>query len=201
MRVIIIGATGTIGKGVMELLSPDHELIPVGHRGGDFQVDLGDPESIGALFKRVGSFDALISAAGDAKFGSMDELADGDFQFSLGNKLMGQINLVREGRKLITPPGSITLTSGMLSQNPMPGTVALSMVNAGLEGFTRAAALEMPQDVRINVVSPVFVKETMEAMGMDSSPGVSALETAKAYRASLEGDYHGQVLDVREFIG
>lgn len=199
MKIIIIGASGTIGKGIVQLLAPNHKLVKVGHRSGDFTVDLASKDSIKKLFDDVGAVDALISAAGAATFGSLDELTDDSFMLALTNKLMGQVNLVRLGRSKINGNGSITLTSGMLSQNPMPGSASISMVNAGLEGFVRAAALEMPRGVRINAVSPVFVKETMEILGMDSTHGMPSQKVALAYKEAVESQRNGEVLDVRDF--
>ncbi len=199
MRIIVIGATGTIGKAVIKALAPHHQLVKVAYRGGDYRVDLASKDSIEDLFRQVGSFDAVVSTAGVAKFGSLDELTDDDYMLALTNKLMGQVNLVRTGRKYINENGSFTLTSGMLSYHPIPGSSSISMANAGLEGFIRAAAMEMMRGVRVNVVSPVFVKETMEAMGLDSSHGMSAEKVALAYKESVEGKRNGEVLDVREF--
>jgi NAD(P)-dependent dehydrogenase (short-subunit alcohol dehydrogenase family) len=147
----------------------------------------------------VGSFDAVISAAGAARFGSLTELTEEDFSFSAANKLMGQVNLVRLGLSRINENGSFTLTSGVLAQTPIPGSAAISMVNAALEGFVRAAALEAPRGVRVNAVSPIWVSETLEAMGKDGAEGLSAEKTAMAYKAALEGNYNGKVLDVRDF--
>lgn len=113
---------------------------------------------------------------------------------------MGQISLVRVGRNHITDGGSITLTAGILSHHPMPGTVAISMANGALESFSRAVALEIGRGLRVNTVSPAFVKETMELLGMDPTPGVSAVDTANAYVAAVEGDMNGQTLDVTEFL-
>jgi len=199
MKVVIIGASGIIGKAVVQLLADDHDLVKVGHRSGDYRVDLGSKDSIKGLYDEVGSFDALISAAGAAAFGSLDELTDDQFNLALNNKLMGQINLVRLGRHAVSDHGSFTLTSGMLAQHPMPGSASISTVNAGLEGFVRAAALEMPRGVRINAVSPVFVKETMEILGMDSTHGMPAQKVAPAYREAVESQRNGEILDVRDY--
>ena len=200
MKIIIVGASGTIGKGIVQLLMPDHELVKVGNQSGDLTVDLGSKDSIRKLFAGVGSFDAIICAAGTATFGSLDELTDDLFALAVTNKLMGQVNLVRLGRNLINENGSFTLTSGMLSQNPMPGSASISMVNAGLEGFVRAAALEMPRGIRINAVSPVFVKETMEILGMDSTHGMPSQKVALAYKEAVESQRNGEILDVRDYV-
>lgn len=199
MKIIVIGATGTIGKAVVNILAPDHQVVAVGHGSGELRVDLASPDSIGKMFEAAGEFDALISAAGPASFGSLDELKDEDYEFAFRHKLMGQINLLRLGRDRISDRGCFTLTTGILSQRPMPGCAVISMVNAALEGFVRAAALELRDHVRVNAVSPIFVKETMVKLGMDPSSGMSAADTARAYKASVEGLETGQVLDVKDY--
>lgn len=198
MKVLVIGATGTIGKAVVELLQKDHDVIKVGSRSGDYKVDLSSKESIQSLFEQVGKVDAVISTTGLANFGTFDELKDEDYALALNNKLMGQVNLVRIGKAYLNEGGSITLTSGLLAKEPIPGSTVVSMANGGLESFVRAASLEL-QGMRVNTVSPVFVRETLEKMGMDPSTGMPAADVAKTYKAAIEGDYHGETLDVRNF--
>ncbi|MFY4728458.1 short chain dehydrogenase [Nitrospira sp. BLG_2] len=201
MRVIVIGGTGTIGSAVVAALSGRHEVVVVGRNRGSVQVDLASPDSIRAMFQSVGAFDAVVSAAGQAKFASLDELTDADYQFSFTNKLMGQVNLVRIGRQFIADGGSFTLTSGVLSHEPMKGSASISMVNAGLDGFIRAAALELPRGMRVNVVSPPWVTETLIARKMDPVHGMPAASVARAYLASVEGTMTGQTIDPRKFAG
>lgn len=198
MRIIVVGATGTIGSAIVAALSAQHEVIAVGNKNGAIRVDLASMESIIQLFRTVEAFDALVCAAGRAAFGSLDELKDADFQLGLSNKLMGQVNLVRIGRQYVHDNGSFTLTSGVLSLEPMKGSASISMVNAGLEGFARAAALELPRGIRINVVSPPWVTETLLARKMDPSLGMPAAAVAQAYRASVEGTTTGQTIDPRK---
>ncbi|HJV66596.1 MAG TPA: short chain dehydrogenase [Geomonas sp.] len=199
MRIIVVGATGTIGKAVVKSLASEYEVVRVASKSGDFRVDMTRKDSIDKLFKEVGSFDALVCAAGVARFGALSELSDEDFQLGLNGKLMGQVNLVRVGVEYINDNGSFTLTSGILSHQPMAGSASISMVNAGIEGFVRAAALELPRGIRINVVSPPWVKETLVALGMDSSNGMPAERVAQAYRASLAGTRSGTVINARDF--
>jgi NAD(P)-dependent dehydrogenase (short-subunit alcohol dehydrogenase family) len=141
MRVILIGATGTIGREVAKALQLEHEVVTASRSGGALHVDIAEPESIEAMYRQAGSFDAVVSAAGAAKFGALAELGYDDYLFSFRNKLMGQANLVRIGQRYINANGSFTLTSGVLAREPMPGSSAISMVNAGVEGFVRAAQL------------------------------------------------------------
>ena len=109
------------------------------------------------------------------------------------------MNLVRNGLDVMNDHGVFTLTSGVLSQEPMEGSAAISLVNAGVEGFVRAAALEMPRGIRVNVVSPPWVQETLDAMGADFGPGLPAQTVAKAYLASMEGSQNGETIDARDF--
>lgn len=199
MRVIVVGATGTIGKAVVKLLASEHEVIKAATKSGDYLVDISQKSSIEKLFREVGTFDALVCAAGVARFGPLSDLSDEDFQLGVSSKLMGQVNLVRVGLNYIRDNGSFTLTSGVLSRQPIPGSAAISTVNAGIEGFVHAAALELPRGVRINAVSPPWVKETMEALGMNGSSGMPAERVAQAYLASISGTRSGNVINAKDF--
>lgn len=199
MRIILIGGTGTIGREVAKALAVNNEVITASRSGGMLRVDISDPSSVEAMYHDAGAFDAVVCAAGSASFGPLDDLEYEDFLFSFRNKLMGQVNLVTIGRKQINDNGSFTLTSGILAREPMPGGSAVSMVNAGLEGFVRAAQLELERGVRVNIVSPVWVQETLLAMGNKLLEGMPAALVARAYVASVTGTMKGTVLDVNDY--
>lgn len=198
MDILVVGGTGTIGSAVVDALRDDHAVTVGGHTSGDVQLDLADPASIRACLDDVGPVDAILCCAGEAAFGPLDDLTDDDFDLSLSNKLMGQVNLVRHGHEFVRDDGAITLTGGVLAQEPMEGSAAISLVNAGLEGFVRAAALEMPRGLRVNVVSPPWVDETLAAMGADHDPSLPAAKVAPAYVQTLTGSTNGAVIDPRD---
>jgi NAD(P)-dependent dehydrogenase (short-subunit alcohol dehydrogenase family) len=199
VKVVVIGGTGTIGREVVKALSGRHEVVTAGRRSGDLRVDINSTDSIRALYRAVGRFDALVSTPGGGAWKPLARLTDADFQMSISNKLMGQVNLVRLGLEQVNDGGSFTLSSGVLAQEPTPGSVAVSLVNAGIEGFGRAAALELPRGVRLNVVSPPWVEETLQALGMQGVPGMPAERVAAAYVESVEGKRNGEVIDARAF--
>lgn len=196
MRVLVIGATGTIGKAVASALGGRHEVLAATRRSSPLKVDIADEASIAALFKEVGRVDAIVCAAGEARYRPLANLADEDFDVSIRSKLMGQVNVARAGKEHVTDGGSITLTSGILARYPSPGSAAISMVNAGVEAFARAAALEMPRGIRVNAVSPPWVTETLQALHMDTSQGTPAAIVARAYVQVIEGTGTGQVVEV-----
>lgn len=191
MKIIVIGATGTIGTAVVKSLEEEHEVIKAS-RKGDIQVDLSAPDTIKAMYHSIHDIDAVISAAGEASFGSLDLISDDDFNLGLKNKLMGQINLVRYGRKHLNAGGVITLTTGILAHNPNPQVPMLTMINLGLEGFVQAAAQDMPNQMRLNAVCPPMARETAEKMNWGTG-GAPAVEIANYYVKSIEPGNNGTV--------
>src|ERR1700730_12885077 len=146
MKIVLIGANGTIGELVQKALAgAGHEIVRVGRNAGDFQVEIENRESVRKLYQAVGSFDAVAIAAGEIAFAPLSELTPEKWQFSLGSKLMGQINLVQEAIPFINERGSFTLISGVLNEEPIFAGVGASTVSGALEAFVRAAAIELPK--------------------------------------------------------
>lgn len=196
MKIIVFGASGTIGREIVRALGSEHEVIGVS-RKSDIAVDIRDPESIRNMYARVGKVDAILCAAGSGVWKPLAELTDEDFQKSVGYKLMGQVNVIRYGFDALRDGGSIAVTTGVLAHSPMPGSAAFSLANCGLEGFARAAALEAPRGIRVNVISPPWVSETLVEMGQDPAGGLPAATVAQTYVATLSGSESGQIIEVR----
>lgn len=195
MRIVVCGATGTIGSAVSAALeSRGHRIVRVGASSGDFRADIANPTSIRALYAGVGLVDAVVCCAGVATFGALADLTDAGFRTSVENKLMGQVNLVRYGLGVVTEGGSFTLTSGDLVQKPAPGASAVVMAGAAVEAFARAAALDLEGRYRLNVVSPGWVAESRVKAGLDPIPGIWAKDLAEYYVDLVEGEQTGQVV-------
>ncbi len=198
MKIVIVGASGTVGSAVSELLAKDHQVIRVGHSRGDATVDMRDAASIKALLAQVGQFDALIVASGSVAFNGLTEMTDEQWQMGLESKLMGQINLTRAAIPYLNDRSSITLISGILSEEPINWGVSASTVNGAIDHFVKAAACELPRGLRINVVSPTVLEESMDKYA-DFFPGfvpVPAAKVAQAYKKSVLGIQTGQVFRV-----
>jgi NAD(P)-dependent dehydrogenase (short-subunit alcohol dehydrogenase family) len=194
MKILVIGATGTIGKAVADALAARHQVVRAS-RKSEVRVDIHDAASIAALFETVGDVDAVVNCAGEVAgvFAPLDQIGDAQFQIGI-RWMMGQINVARMAMKHVRDGGSITVTTGALATHPRQGSAAATMAGAGLEGFVRAAGLEMPRALRINGVSPGWVKERMEQRGMDSSVGMPANALAGYYVSAVEGTLSGHII-------
>ncbi|KZB64836.1 short-chain dehydrogenase [Thalassospira lucentensis] len=198
MKVLLVGASGIIGRGIDAELSQRHEIVRASRSSGDVNVDLTDIASIRAMFAKVGKVDAVISATGKVHFGDFSEMDDDKYRIGINDKLMGQVNLVLVGRDHVADSASFTLTTGILSKDPIRYGSSASMVNGAIESFVRAAAIEMKPGLRINAVSPGVILEAMEGYapyfrGHDPVPAARA---ALGYAKSVEGLQTGQVLEI-----
>lgn len=198
MKIIIVGASGTIGDAVFKELSSRHEIITASQTRGDIKVDIGDKSSIEEMYKAVGKIDAVISTTGKVHFGKLDEMTEELLFIGWKNKLMGQVNLVLLGTPYINDAGSFTLTSGILNRDPIRLGSSASMVNGALDGFVKSAAIEMPRQIRVNVVSPTVITESLPKYAdfFRGFASVSAADAAKAYSKSVEGTPTGQIYQV-----
>ena len=195
MKVLLVGATGTIGGALAQALEVRHEILRASHVRSTLTVDLANPESIQRLYQQAGRVDAVVCVAGLAAYGPLTQLSDADFALSVSNKMMGQINLVRYGVEVLADKGCFTLTTGMFGRLPAPNSSALSLVNGGIEAFVRSVALELPRGLRINAVAPGWVRETLVKLQMDPAGGVPAAELAQTYVKIVEGSMMGQTLE------
>ena len=119
MKVLLIGASGIIGKGVDAELSARHDIIRASRNSGDVTVDLKDPASIRAMFEKVGAVDAVVSTTGKVHFGDFADMDEEKYRIGIDDKLFGQVNLVLIGRDYVADNASFTLTTGILSRDPI----------------------------------------------------------------------------------
>ncbi|PWB36101.1 short chain dehydrogenase [Pseudomonas sp. SDI] len=198
MKILLIGANGTIGSAVATELAQRHEVVRIGRNSGDFQVDISDSASIRRLFEQTGRFDALVNAAGSVTFAPLQEMNAEHFALGLKDKLMGQVNLLLIGREFINDGGSFTFTSGILNRDPIRTGASAALVNGALDAFVKAAALELPRGIRVNSVSPTVLVEAMPhyAPYFRGFKPVPAAEVALAYAKSVEGLQTGQTFIV-----
>ncbi|HLR62059.1 MAG TPA: short chain dehydrogenase [Lentibacillus sp.] len=198
MRILIVGASGTVGQKVTEALEPNHEVLRAGRNGADVSVDIMSPDSIADMYKTIGRVDAVINASGGANFKAVSDLTPELNEKGIQSKLKGQINLVLLGQEYLNDSGSFTLTTGVMMDDPIPMGASAAMANGGVKAFVKAAAIEMPREIRINCVSPNIIQESWDKLG-DFFAGftpVPADRVARAYVKSVEGAQTGQNYEV-----
>ena len=198
MKILLIGAGGTIGSAVDKELSQRHEVSRIGRNSGDFNVDISDSGSIRKLFEQTGKFDALVCAAGNVTFAPLGEMTAESFALGLNDKLMGQVNLLLIGREFANDGASFTFTTGVLSHDPIRSGASAALVNGALDSFVRAAAIELPRGLRINSISPTVLLEAMGSYApyFRGYKPVPAADVALAYAKSVEGLQTGQTFHV-----
>jgi NAD(P)-dependent dehydrogenase (short-subunit alcohol dehydrogenase family) len=194
LRILVVGASGVLGRAIVAELAPRHDIVSAGSKTGDLHIDIANPASIEAGLHAAGALDAVICAAGTVNFpplaavraAPIDQSAYG---LGLANKLMGQVNLALLARDRLNDAGSITLIAGVLSQTPIAAGSSASMVNAAVEAFAMAAAIEMPRGIRINAVSPTVFEESMSDYGpfFRGFDPIPVARAARAFSRSVEG--------------
>ncbi len=191
MKIIIVGASGKIGKEVVKALSGSHNIIRVGAHSGDIQCDYTTPDSVRDMFEKIGEFDSLVSVVGgDSTFKPFTNLEDEDYRYGFERKFLGQIRFLKLGENFVRDNGSFVFTSGFLSNYPNPASIATGPLNAAVDTFVQNSAPLLPRGIRINVVSPAPIVEP----GQESRGLVTAEKTATLYVEAIEGNISGKVL-------
>ncbi|NER19111.1 short chain dehydrogenase [Spongiivirga citrea] len=201
MKILVIGGAGTIGKKIVEHFSKEHQVLVAGRSSKDYPIDIADSRSIKNLFKKIkksGKIDAVICAAGEAKWARMKDMSETDFHIGLRSKLMGQVNVVRHAHKCLKRKGSITLTTGILADDPVYTTTSAAMVNGGVHSFVQAAALEMRKKIRVNVVSSGVVMDAYDKYEsyFPGHPPIPMDKMLMGYIRSVSGRVNGEIIRI-----
>lgn len=195
MKIVIVGASGTMGSYLSNAFEKEHEVVRAGRTGSDVKVDITSSDSIEAMYQKIGAFDALISTAGPSFVGPWKNLTAETFRIGMDGKMLGQINLVLIGQHYINPKGSFTLITGALTHDPQKNFANASAANAAVEGFVRAAAIELQNGIRINAVSPTVIEASPQYFPF--FPGelpVTMKQLEYGFRKSVFGANTGQVI-------
>ncbi|WP_125776492.1 short chain dehydrogenase [Antribacter gilvus] len=195
MRILLIGATGTLGSAVGSALAQrGHDLVTVGRTAGDLRFDVARPDDVGRLYEAAGAVDAVVCAAGDVPFKPIEEMTADDYRAGFEGKVLAQVELVRQGLAHVPERGSFTLITGVLAREPIVSGTAASMANGAVEAFVRAAAVEIAPR-RVNAVSPSVFTESLDAYGdaFSGFPPVDLADVAQAFVRSVEGPETGRV--------
>ncbi|MDG1869902.1 MAG: short chain dehydrogenase [Candidatus Thioglobus sp.] len=194
-KIVVVGATGRLGRVVVGGLS-DYEVVRAGRSGPDLKIDALDFESVSDVFASVGTFDGLISCIGGTPFKTFEELTMEDFALGLSKKCFSQLNLAKAAIPYLTENGSITLTSGIIGDEPILAGSCAAAANGALNMCVSTLAAEYAGKLRINIVSPSIIENSVEDYGMlfDGFEPTSKKRIVEAYRRTISAPISGRVL-------
>ena len=137
MRILVIGATGTVGKNVVRALSTHHDKVGQGHQeiisaslsSTEHPVDCRDDASVAGLFDKVGRLDPVVSIVGGAKWASATDAGLKTYASTVNGKLLCQVRITLAARGHVRPCGSLTLTSGVVGNFAFPGGSPSAIAN------------------------------------------------------------------------
>ncbi|MEZ8611494.1 SDR family oxidoreductase [Vibrio sp. 10N.222.51.C8] len=173
---VIIGGTSGIGKALAMKLRNENNTVHVASRHTG--LNISNEKSICEYFESIGVFDHLVATAGSsAPAGKVTDVATADAKTAFDTKFWGSLNVAKHASRYMTPNGSITLTTGMLSRKVVAGTYVKTAINAALESVTKILAKEL-SPIRVNAVSPGLTM-TEAYKNMDDSARTSMYDNAK----------------------
>jgi nucleoside-diphosphate-sugar epimerase len=203
MKILVFGATGTIGTHAVAELRKHHaayghgelEMIQAHRSSTEQRVDALDDASVAALFERVGTVDAVVSAIGTARWDSAADATLQTYTATIEGKLVSQLRIALAARGHLSPHGSITLTSGIVGNFAFPGGSASAVVNQGIDAFVRTATPELP-GIRMNAVSATVVEESAAGYGaaFPGFPAISGEAAGRAFVRSVFGVENAQTI-------
>lgn len=195
-KILLVGASGVIGNAVYKNLKDEYEVIRAGRNGADIQFDANDSKSIVTALKDVGELEGIITCLGKMPFKQFVNIPEDEFIQGMTNKFFGQVNVVRAALPNLTHGGSIVLTSGILSDQPIDTSVCAASANGAINAFVLATALELKGRARVNAVSPSMVEESVVTHGrlFDGFKTTSMEDLVNAYRYCLKGLINGKVI-------
>jgi NAD(P)-dependent dehydrogenase (short-subunit alcohol dehydrogenase family) len=198
MRILVVGGEGTVGKAAISGFSKGHDIIRAGRKSGDLHVDVNDEASVTAMFDKLKTVDAVVACTGHSYFGPVSTMTPAQFLDGVKDKVMGQVNLVLLGMAHVADGGSFTLTSGILSRDPIRQGSNAAATDGAIDAFVIGAAIEMPRGLRINAVSPGLLADAAQKYD-GFFPGhvpVSNERIGFAFAKSVEGAVNGQIICV-----
>ncbi|MCE3552884.1 SDR family oxidoreductase [Pseudonocardia sp. RS11V-5] len=118
--------------------------------------------AVAAAVERFGGVDLCFNIAGGARFGTLTDITEQDWSFTIDLVLKGTFLCTRHTARAMRAGGrggAIVNVSSLNAHVPLYGGSAYSAAKAGTENFTKSSALELAQDgIRVNAVLPGLVQ-------------------------------------------
>ncbi|GLK99267.1 short chain dehydrogenase [Dactylosporangium matsuzakiense] len=197
MRIIVVGGAGTIGQRLVPILrSRGHDVVVAGRTSGDVHVDLTVHTTIEAMYRNAGTVDCVVSIAAHGALDEFTALTSDALLANMRAKFFGQVDLVLTGQHFCADRAGFVLTSGIFADQAWPRVTGGGVISGALHSFVLSAAIELPREMRINVVSPTMVGDSVDAFA-DQFPGMRQVpmdELVGHYLRCVEGNDTGRII-------
>jgi NAD(P)-dependent dehydrogenase (short-subunit alcohol dehydrogenase family) len=202
---VVTGGGSGIGLAIAECFAADGaQLVLVGRRkerldqavagiGGDaygVSADVADEAQIKALFDDLPRVDLLVTCAGAAVLGPVDELPLAEARKLFEARFFGQLAACHYAVPKMPEGGAILLCSGVAGRVGLADYSAGSALCGAINAMTRALAVELaPRGIRVNALSPGFIVPTAIESNL---VGEKLVEFARSMMARIPLDRPGQ---------
>ncbi len=185
--IVVTGSSRGIGAGIAQLLAKQGARVALTYSSGKesaekilatlegsghlmVQMNVAEAASVDAGFSQIAKsferIDGLVNNAGITRDQLLLKMKEEDFDAVINTNLRGAYLCSKAVMKsmLKARRGSVVNISSVVGQMGNPGQANYCASKAGLEGFTRALALEIAsRGLRVNAVAPGFITTDMTA--------------------------------------
>ncbi|WP_437339273.1 SDR family oxidoreductase [Sorangium sp. So ce394] len=153
----------------------------LGSRANVARSDMGSMADIDALFAIVrdtlGQIDLLFVNAGVASLETLDQVTEASYDWTFGVNTKGAFFTVQRLVPLMRDGGAIVFTTSIANEGGSPGMSVYAGSKAALRSFAQVFAAELlPRQIRVNAVSPGFIKTPTMGIAGASAEALAAFE-------------------------
>jgi NAD(P)-dependent dehydrogenase (short-subunit alcohol dehydrogenase family) len=166
------------GKNERNVEAARRELGPRAHVVRSDAASLGDIDALGALVEeRLGRVDLAFVNAGYALLLPLATTAEGAYDQTFGVNAKGAYFAAQRLAPLVREGGSLVFTTSIANETGYPGMSAYAGAKAAVRAFVRGFAAELaPRKIRVNAVSPGFIKTPTMGVSSASPEELAAFE-------------------------
>jgi NAD(P)-dependent dehydrogenase (short-subunit alcohol dehydrogenase family) len=156
----------------------DQAVEKIGGGARAFAADVGEESDVQRLFASLERVDVLVTCAGGAFFGNMEQTPPARWRELFHGRFFGQINCCHHALPKMGEGSVILLCSGIADAAYVPDYGGGSALCGAVNALGKNLAVELaPRGIRVNVLSPGLIAATAIESNLDAA-GVTKLFTA-----------------------
>ncbi len=192
---LVTGASKGIGAGIARELAARGAAVAVNYSGSKgaaekvvaeieaeggkamvVQANLGDPDAIGPMVKKVaaqlGPIDILVNNAGVYEFGALEQITPGHFHKQFNLNVLGLLLTTQAAVAHFNPAGGSVINIGsVVGKMAFPNAAVYSATKGAVDSITVSLSKELgPKGIRVNALNPGMIEtEGTRGAGMIGS--------------------------------